>query len=227
MPSARSLWVVLHCHLSTPASLLPCEWLGGLGGSRCLFGSSDALTPAPQKTCPPLHSKHSPSHCTTPTHPLSRRLLPHLGPDGLPPEQLLELRGDAGDVADAAAAAGGRTKKELRWLPRGLLRFAKLEAHTPGSIAVFHAPRWVWAAPAWLGFAVAAPQLRCDGHPAALGACLGVYLPHLPLPAACHAGDSLLDTLLPPAACPALPPGILRLPSPFTRSRLQRCHAGG
>lgn len=69
------------------------------------------------------------------------RLLPELGPGGVPPDRLLDLQSASGDLADAAAAAGGRAKKALRWLPRGLLRFRLVGSPTPGSIALLHTPR--------------------------------------------------------------------------------------
>ncbi|KAL4427824.1 hypothetical protein ABPG75_001913 [Micractinium tetrahymenae] len=45
---------------------------------------------------------------------------------GVPPDRFLPLLGEGGDVADAAAAAGGRLKQALSWLPRGTLSGAML-----------------------------------------------------------------------------------------------------
>lgn len=91
------------------------------------------------------------THPQHPPHP-SPRLLPSLGPEGIPADRLLPLQGEAGDLADAAAfepsPAAKQLRKRLSWLPRGLLRFAKVGVHTPGSIAVVHEPRWV---PRWGG----------------------------------------------------------------------------
>lgn len=76
----------------------------------------------------------------------STRLLPSLGPEGIPAERLLPLQGSAGDLADAASYPASPAAKQLRkrlgWLPRGLLRFVKTGVHTPGSIAVVHELRW-------------------------------------------------------------------------------------
>ena len=84
--------------------------------------------------CPSLHR--------TPTRP---RLLPSLGPEGIPPDRLLALHGEGGDLADAASYAPSPAAKPLRkrlgWLPRGVLRFVRTGAHTPGSIALIHQPR--------------------------------------------------------------------------------------
>ncbi|PRW56718.1 hypothetical protein C2E21_4783 [Chlorella sorokiniana] len=71
-------------------------------------------------------------------------LLPSLGPEGIPPDRVLALQVDGGDLADAASYEASPAAKQLRkrlgWLPRGLLRFCKTGVHTPGSIAVVHEP---------------------------------------------------------------------------------------
>jgi hypothetical protein len=54
-------------------------------------------------------------------HPVPCRLLPSLG-QGIAPGRVVELRGQGGDLADTARAAGGHAKAALRWLPRGVLR---------------------------------------------------------------------------------------------------------
>jgi hypothetical protein len=49
------------------------------------------------------------------------RLMPSLD-QGVPPERVLELPGEGGDLAAVAKAAGGAVKKALRWLPAGVVR---------------------------------------------------------------------------------------------------------
>lgn len=67
-------------------------------------------------------------------------LLPALTAADVPLERLLELRGESGDVAEAAKAAGKSAKRALGWLKRGVLLFAAA-GHAPGALAVAHTPR--------------------------------------------------------------------------------------
>lgn len=119
------------------------------------------------------HSTH-PHH---PSHP-SPRLLPSLGREGIPADRLLPLQGEAGDLADAASfepsPAVKQLRKRLSWLPRGLLRFAKIGVHTPGSIAVVHEPRWVLPGrSAHLRSACKGEARQADAHLRTRRACRG------------------------------------------------------
>lgn len=108
-----------------------------------------------------------------PTHTRACRLLPELSPGGVPPERLLCLRGASGDLADAAAAAGGCAKKALRWLPRGLLRFSLVGGPTPGSLALLHMPRCAHAGSV-------SPTVQPGGRPVA--GCCRSHSPPSPTP---------------------------------------------
>lgn len=68
-----------------------------------------------------------------------RRLLPAKVEPGVPPERAVLAEGESGDVADALRAST-LTKKAMRWLPRGLLRYVHVPGHTPGSMALLHLP---------------------------------------------------------------------------------------
>lgn len=67
-------------------------------------------------------------------------LLPALTAAGVPSDRLLELRGESGDVADGAKAAGKSAKRALSWLKRGTMLFTAT-GHAPGALAVAHTPR--------------------------------------------------------------------------------------